>query len=897
MRTPARTRLLSPSPSLAPSLALALVLGGAGPLAGWEGSLPSGVNPSPVSPLPTAAAEEDPQEVLLEIRLGRWVRWTELAWEVDGVPLLPVASFLRHAEIAFHEEEDGGIQGVLHPRGTPFRVTVHGPVRLGSRGLEVDPAHRRVMGGTVHLAVPVLSQLLGVRIDTDWSELTVVVRDPEGLPVGQRRIREERWRGLRAELERPPPTRAELPPRGPLGGFVADWSVATPLDRVVEGSTVGGGVGFRLLGGGTRFTGRSIGPASAGELRLSGSYEVVRPEGAWLRQVGLGDGFGTGPRPRGVRGARLTNAPHVRTSEFGVQSLQGRLGPGWEVELRQQGRVLDVSRADERGAYALDVPVDYGENAVQVVAFGPHGEVLTSEHLLLLSGERLPRGRVEWGVSGGACLDLPCSGTGNADLRVGVSQGWTLRAGVDAFVRDTLPDARHPYLGVAGGVGSALELGGEWVGGGWVRGTATLAPSPHLRIRGAHARFQGDLESPVLFSAGREHTSEVDFFLRPRPRTEHWVVHGSVVHESLGGDRHLRWQARTTFRTGGLRPEARLRGTGTLGPDGAAIWRAFPGASVSGMLPVGTALRPWIRADVEAEGLRGFHQVQLRAGVQAPRRPRVELSTRWHRELGARVALGVTAELRAFRSLTQAFTSGGGRIEATQVTQGTLRWDGAANRLITGPGAGLERGGVSGVVFLDENGNGRPDPGERRLSGVAVTVAGRTFRTDAQGRYESWELTPFNPVRVEVRPESLSDPSWVPAVGPVSTVVPPASHQRLDLAVVPSAEIGGRVVLDGWDGDGPGLAGLTLELQNRSTGAIRELTTFSDGTFYLMGVVPGAYHLGVATQVRERLDLDEDSASISLSIRPEDAGSFLPDLLLRLSPSLPDEPLPRPAGG
>lgn len=835
---------------------------------------------------PTGETDE-PEEVLLEMRLGRWVRWTEMAWARDGIPFVPLASFLRRAEIAFQEGEDGGVSGVLHPRGVPFQVTPEGSVRLGSRKLEVDPSHAPVVGGVLTVAAPVLGELLGVRIETDWSELTLVVRDPDRLPVGQRRIREERWRGLRAEADRPPPTRNQGLDGGPLGGFVADWSVASPLDRVLEGSALGGGVGFRFLGGGMRFTGRSVGPVSGGDFRLAGSYEVVRPDGRWLRQVGLGDGFGTGPRPRGLRGARLTNAPHVRPAALGVQSLQGHLGPGWEVELRQQGRVLDVSRMDERGAYALDVPVSYGENAVQVVAFGPHGEVLTSEHLLLLSRERLPRGRVEWGMSGGECLDLPCTATGNADLRVGVSQGLTLRAGVDAFARDSLPDVRHAYLGASGGLGSALEVGGEWVEGGWIRGTATVAPSPHLRIRAAHTRFRGELDSPVLFAAGRESTSEADLFLRPRPSVDHWVVHGSLVREALGGTSHVRWQARSIVRAGRFRPEARVRGTGTLGPDGAAIWRVFPGASVTGMLPVGAPIRPWIRADVEGEGVGGIHQVQLRIGMQVPRRPRVELSGRWHRELGAGMALGVTAELGAFRALTQAFTSGRDAIQATQVAQGTVRWDGAARRLVAGPGAGLERGGVSGMVFLDENGNGRWDPGERRLPGVAVTVAGRTVRTDAMGRYRSWDLTPFTSVRVAVQPESLANPSWVPADGGVGVHVPPTSYQQVDLPVVPSAEVAGRVALPDGDGIPPSLAGLPLVLENVATGATREVTTFSDGTFYLMGVVPGEYRLAVAAEGLERLDLDVERASITLRVRPEDAGSFRGDLLLHLTPRSP----------
>jgi hypothetical protein len=52
-----------------------------------------------------------------------------------------------------------------------------------------------------------------------------------------------------------------------------------------------------------------------------------------------------------------------------------------------------------------------------------------------------------------------------------------------------------------------------------------------------------------------------------------------------------------------------------------------------------------------------------------------------------------------------------------------------------GPGAGAGR--ISGVLFLDENGNGRLDAGEGGAAGVGVMLNGRfAARTDAAGRFE-----------------------------------------------------------------------------------------------------------------------------------------------------------------
>jgi hypothetical protein len=49
---------------------------------------------------------------------------------------------------------------------------------------------------------------------------------------------------------------------------------------------------------------------------------------------------------------------------------------------------------------------------------------------------------------------------------------------------------------------------------------------------------------------------------------------------------------------------------------------------------------------------------------------------------------------------------------------------------------------VSGVVFLDENGNGRRDPGEAPVEGATLQAGNRFAVTDAQGRYTLKALPP-----------------------------------------------------------------------------------------------------------------------------------------------------------
>ena len=70
----------------------------------------------------------------------------------------------------------------------------------------------------------------------------------------------------------------------------------------------------------------------------------------------------------------------------------------------------------------------------------------------------------------------------------------------------------------------------------------------------------------------------------------------------------------------------------------------------------------------------------------------------------------------------------------------------------------------------------------------------------------------------------------------------------------------GRVVADGH-----GVPGVPLILQERRTGARREITTFSDGGFYVMGVKPGDYDLTVDPRALEVLGMEAVPVRITLT--------------------------------
>ena len=206
-----------------------------------------------------------------------------------------------------------------------------------------------------------------------------------------------------------------------------------------------------------------------------------------------------------------------------------------------------------------------------------------------------------------------------------------------------------------------------------------------------------------------------------------------------------------------------------------------------------------------------------------------------------------------------------------------MAWDPRARLLKLGDVADLGRAGISGVLFRDDNGNGKRDQGEPGLSGIPVHVGGWPAETDADGRFAAWGLFPTEPLQIDVDSLSFDDPRLIlPA--PVIQVRPtPNSFGTIEVPVVVGAEVSGFVVL----GE-EALAGVPVVLRELTTG--REITTltFSDGGFYKTAVPPGEYEVTLPDAVLERLDAF--APPLSIFVPPGAGDKRYADLQLRLQP-------------
>src|SRR5205809_491770 len=498
-----------------------------------------------------------------------------------------------------------------------------------------------------------------------------------------------------------------------------------------------------------------------------------------------------------------------------------------------------------------------------------------------------PRVRPErGGLSAGQCLTPTCRATGNLDFRYGVSERWTVRAGVEQFWRDGLPNRTHPYVTTVLSPSNAWAVSLEGVAGASAAAGVQFEPSLNLRWAAVYTAYAADT-APALAPPGLRSAWVLTGFVRPIPASGFFTFDGLV-----GGSRTATGVA-TIARLGAavqahdvrLAPYVRLQRDAAA--DGVPTTHPYVGFDAFA-LPR-PALGPlfgavWMRAHVEQQLDGGPQAVQVFAARPLSSGVRLEVGVgKFAGTPGATFTLSLSSYLPAVRTLTLVSAPTAGGPSASQFVQGSVLWNRSDGRLTYAPGPSLQRAGLTGRVFLDENGDGRWEAGEPVVPGVRVLVGTSSASSDSSGWFRVWDLVPFEPVLVTVDSLSIDSPLLVPAFGSASIEPGPNRFPTLDIPLVPAGVVEGRVRRVTPQGP-EAVAGVTLVLTDRRSGARRSFATFSDGAFYVLGVKPGLYDLTVDPHVLAVLNATAQPLRVTVAPTPTGVGASDLDVLLTPKP-------------
>lgn len=183
----------------------------------------------------------------------------------------------------------------------------------------------------------------------------------------------------------------------------------------------------------------------------------------------------------------------------------------------------------------------------------------------------------------------------------------------------------------------------------------------------------------------------------------------------------------------------------------------------------------------------------------------------------------------------------------------TLASGGSSINNVFGNFRGVLTGAISGVKFLDVNGNGVRDPGETGQAGVTITLSGpagfasRAVVTGSDGAF-TFATVPFGSYTLTETVPAGFRQTTPAAPGTIAVSLffgSGTSANNLFGNQAVGASISGTKFND-LNGNGlrdagePGIPGVTVRLQG-PTGSVTSATTDSGGSFSFTGLAPGTY--------------------------------------------------------
>ncbi|MDB5451855.1 MAG: hypothetical protein JWO33_433 [Caulobacteraceae bacterium] len=771
--------------------------------------------------------------------------------------------------------------------------------RLAIGGVEgsLSEADAVYKDGDSYVRDSALEKILPLNIVADTSGLNLTLTPTEKLPFQDRLERELRATQLGGRSEDggpllvPTPYRLFTPPSLDinlnLGVGNSDPRSTGNYDARLAGDFLGGGLQL-FAGSDSDF---KLSSARALLSRKDPQGKIAGPFGA--TRSSLGDTFTPtmtlGARSASGRGFAISSVPLEQASVFDRIDLRGELPLGYQVEL-YVNEVLQGSQAQPvQGRYEFQqISLAYGLNTIRLVFYGPRGERREDVRRINVGGGQLKKGQTTYSL-GAVQTGLTVFGVGDDDLGGVPGQGeWRVSGSIAHGITDTatliagyarytpaLDDPRQiGSLGITTSVaGSAVQVDAAADDQGGAAVSAAFAGRyGHTSVVGRHAEYSGGFVDEVqgggsggAVTVQRSTALSIDTLIG---------LFGSDIPASFrvardeftDGAQDIRTDVRFSRPFGRYLFSTALQYQHRSG-NGDSFDNLLGAMDLSGLvggkwqLRAGTAytIAPEFKvqsATVTAD--RNFGEfTALHLGVNhtfGPDDTRFEVGETWRLKQADVSLIGAYGtrqkDLRVGLQLSMGF--------------GYDPWRGRYG--VLGPGA-ASGGSIALDAFMDDNGNGLRDPGEKPLPGVLVQGGRRPEKTDANGHVLITGLGDSAYGQASIDISSLDDPYLLPSAPVVQVVPRPGRVARIPYPVTVSGEVELNVAFQRPGQNTRGISALHLELVGADGKVAATGSSEYDGSLLIENIKPGVYQVRIEPAQAERLKM-ELIRPVSVTVKP-----------------------------
>lgn len=695
----------------------------------------------------------------------------------------------------------------------------------------------------IYVKPELLEKTLGLFFDFNLSELTINLKTEKILPVYSRLKREVSYKYIKKEIITPDftyPIEKKF-----LKGLFLDYFISSNFTKGLPafynynfgagGIFLGGDIEFSMNGSiNQKFT-------SINDYIYRWNYVFNHK---YLSQVSLGTFEYSGLQQTTLTGISITNEPVEPRRSFYTYSFTDQCGPNWTVELYVNNKLTDVAKADANGNFHFDIPLNYGTSFVSLKYYGPTGNFLSVRKLFQIPVKFIPPKEFNYTINLGK-INYNKGFLAQAYGTYGFSEWLTNSTGVE-FIRDDNQRKIFLYNELNARINSSYIF------------NLLLAPSAYYRMGfnalyysqmsinlfatkffknsfynpyNINEEFQFDIFSPFDFgdyflnfgtSIKIQNSSEFRnklFSFNAGARTEY--VNPSVSYKIYYNE-YNKYLYKQSYLTYGL---------------------IFPLRTIDKWFKLLKANLLSVQFNYDATR-RKLIQYNLIYSADISSESRLEVEYNKVINFSSSIKLGLVVNfpfLKSWSTLTgnSLFTN----------LYGAVAYDMDINNYSFYNRSQIGKSVILCRLFVDKNGNNKFDDGEKMVDDASISLETLcSMEKISSGLIKIRELNPYTTYVLKVNEDNFKNPFLFPVYKTLAFQTVPNSSRIIDIPFYEGIEVYGSVILTLNDNSKKLLNGINVIFENLSDNSKLKATTFSDGTFYILGVKPAKYKIYIDSE-------------------------------------------------
>lgn len=794
----------------------------------------------------------DENLILLDVELDNLGLKDEFltAYRFNEVVLLPIGQLAAFLELPLEViPEKGLVEGFIWEESEIYSLNLESGT-ADSDGRQISLTNYRVEADwdDIYLESELISEWLPFELELNLFRASLRVETLRPLPIQEKMERRYRWGRISDRVstaERPIYPQVENPysffngpfvdhrlyfsgnstPRhytnlaGDLFYLNGRLFISGPLDDPLE--DVSGRLGRRSPDPDL------LGPLNAHEFWLGDlSQSAVSDISSW----------------ESVQGISISSYPYSRSRDFSSHSLEGELPENWEVELYDNGSLIDYQIAGEEERYRFDnIPISYGINEFTLIFYDEFGRKYEEVKRIRVDSTLIPPGEARYQFELGK--DEDDENRVSIEYSRGINQNLSL---VTNYVQLPLADQAEDFFRL--GLRSSLEpiyLEANYLnsaGGGQGAELGLSTDFAGARINLSHAEFDDYRSDTVSDLKRRTNLDLRRNFPLPAEAQLGFRLDLSRAEDNNGDistDIYNRLSTSYNQYDFVNRLNLQLQEDETAGSGDFTVRTRMGDYRLEGNLAYD--INPFDLETVSAD---------LSAYLNEDHRLNLGLSRNLERQENTYSA-GIIQDLDYYSwGVSTSYRDDGDLSVSFSFSTSFGREDFKEKPYNWVLGPSTREGAVWLTSYLDTGEEKTP------VEGIAFRINGRTadVRTDENGEAFIYGLRPDLKTDIAIDPESLTDPFLISDPEGLSFVPRPGQTFYLELPVIMTGELGGYVYLEREESIS-GLRNIEVQLLDSENNLIRSTLTAYDGYFYLPEIRAGSYQLRISPAALERRGL------------------------------------------